>query len=147
MLNSHANINLPYGAIPMSYLTTHNLTIEEGGPQLSQVAAMLAETVNGKPPKHPDHKRCASRWESILEGEPAKWDESGEAMMRVSRRWPFTLFTMHGQGEDHDDRWVAYHVNGQEQVERQPLWTPPPPHLNLGKALSQPERSASPWTS
>lgn len=46
----------------------------------------------------------------------AKWYESQSDMMLLSSRCTDVLFTLYGQGEDRDDEWYAYYLNGQEQL-------------------------------
>lgn len=48
----------------------------------------------------------------------AKWYESDEDMLRLSSRFPDVLFTLRGQGEERDDEWYAYYLNGRVQEAR-----------------------------
>lgn len=60
---------------------------------------------------------------SIKEGEPffrggeeAKWYDHEEHMRAFSKRWPGILFTLEGEGEDNEDIWKKYFLNGKCQV-------------------------------
>ena len=41
-----------------------------------------------------------------------KWYESTEDMKKVSTKYPNTLFTVKGKGEESGDIWSEYHKNG-----------------------------------
>ena len=45
----------------------------------------------------------------------AKWYDSDEDMLRLSCRFPDVLFTLSGEGEERDDEWYAYYLNGRMQ--------------------------------
>lgn len=47
--------------------------------------------------------------------QPEKWYESTTDMIEVSRNYPGILFTVHGEGEEHDDIWDEYFLNGRFQ--------------------------------
>ena len=93
----------------MSYQTCHYLEIPDEGPDISEVAAMLTEIVSGKSPGDPGHCMYQNTWSLTLEGEPTRWYDSTEHMTKVSKRWTDVLFTLRGEGEDTNDRWVAYY--------------------------------------
>ena len=44
-----------------------------------------------------------------------KWYEHEEEMVELSKRFPTTLFTLHGEGEDNADVWDKYFLNGKIQ--------------------------------
>lgn len=45
----------------------------------------------------------------------AKWYDWEKDMKRISEQFPDVLFTLDGRGEEWDDAWVAYFLNGKEQ--------------------------------
>jgi len=46
-----------------------------------------------------------------------KWYEHTEDMCRLSKEYPNVLFTLTGNGEESEDMWVEYFMNGKVQVE------------------------------
>jgi hypothetical protein len=47
-----------------------------------------------------------------------KWYEHTEDMCRVSKEYSNVLFILTGNGEEPEDMWVKYFMNGKVQVER-----------------------------
>lgn len=47
----------------------------------------------------------------------AKWCDSDKDMLLMSIRFPDVLFTLHGIGEESDDMWFAYYLNGEHQID------------------------------
>lgn len=45
----------------------------------------------------------------------AKWYDYEKDMVALSARFPEVLFTLHGKGEDSEDLWYAYFLNGKVQ--------------------------------
>jgi len=41
-----------------------------------------------------------------------KWYEHMEDMQKLSKKYPDNLFALYGQGEERDDNWVAYFMQG-----------------------------------
>ena len=52
---------------------------------------------------------------SSFEAYDTKWYECEEDMKLLSLRFPTLLFTLIGHGEDSEDIWVAYFMDGREQ--------------------------------
>lgn len=50
-------------------------------------------------------------------GDSCKWYSWKEDMCAYSLKYPDTLFTISGEGEDSEDIWKAYFKNGKVQVE------------------------------
>lgn len=46
----------------------------------------------------------------------AKWYDWESDMSLLSKRFPDVLFCLHGDGEDSDDKWDAYFLNGMRQL-------------------------------
>lgn len=44
-----------------------------------------------------------------------KWYEWKEDMLKISKRYPLTIFVLHGEGEESGDLWKAYFLNGKMQ--------------------------------
>ena len=56
--------------------------------------------------------------ESFLDSEwteDCKWYESENNMAEFSRKYPTVLFELEGIGEEQEDHWKAYFLNGQTQ--------------------------------
>lgn len=49
-------------------------------------------------------------------GEGSKWYEHQAEMREFSKLHPSVLFTLHGEGEENDDMWDEYYLNGKLQV-------------------------------
>lgn len=45
-----------------------------------------------------------------------KWYEHTFHMEDISKKYPSVLFALYGEGEEANDLWVAYYLNGKEQV-------------------------------
>ena len=45
----------------------------------------------------------------------AKWYDHDEDMIALSHRFPDVLFTLYGDGEESDDMWYTYYLNGMSQ--------------------------------
>ena len=45
----------------------------------------------------------------------AKWYDHNEDMISLSHRFPEVLFTLYGNGEDSEDMWYAYFLDGSIQ--------------------------------
>ncbi len=111
----------------MAYMTYYSMEISEPKPTVADAARWLAETVDKTPPTHPEHEQNSSFWELVLSGEEdAPWYNHKEDMQALSKMWPDILFTLTGIGEEQDDQWVEYHMNGKVQRLDRPQWEPEP---------------------
>jgi hypothetical protein len=45
-----------------------------------------------------------------------RWYEHTKDMQVLSKKYPGFLFILHGEGEQNDDIWTEYHLNGKVQV-------------------------------
>lgn len=54
-----------------------------------------------------------------------KWYEHEKDIAKVSKKFPGTLFTVKGYGEDKEDIWVLYALNGNLQRENAEIVFPP----------------------
>jgi hypothetical protein len=68
----------------------------------------------------PDEAQLASDFKEItgyeigaLDNGSLKWYESEANMIELSKRYPSTIFRLHGDGEESDDFWLMYYCNGQ----------------------------------
>jgi hypothetical protein len=50
--------------------------------------------------------------------EDCKWYEHIEDMKEYSKKYPKVLFTLSGHGEDYEDIWKKYFLNGKVQIEK-----------------------------
>jgi hypothetical protein len=57
----------------------------------------------------------ASRYTNVFSGTEIKWYDHDTDMRRISSQYPYILFILHGIGEDNDDRWIKYYMNGLTQ--------------------------------
>ena len=48
----------------------------------------------------------------------AKWYDYVDNMKMLSLKFPTTVFILEGDGEENDDMWVAYFMNGKVQYEK-----------------------------
>lgn len=48
-------------------------------------------------------------------GLDAKWYKHEEDMKELTQLYPEVLFTLHGEGEDDEDKWYKYFKNGKMQ--------------------------------
>lgn len=53
--------------------------------------------------------------------EQCKWYEWKEDMIKVSKRYPLTIFIIDGEGEESGDIWKAYFLNGKHQYTKAEL--------------------------
>ena len=109
----------------MSIRSEHFLTIQEGGPSMSEVAAKIAAAEGKSRPDDPSFQRRAEMWKDIIEGScPFDWYDSEHHMRAVSRQWPEVLFTVRRNGMEGQGHSVGYFQNGQAQIDDQPQWGP-----------------------
>jgi hypothetical protein len=55
---------------------------------------------------------------SSLGLDESKWYRHEEDLKRISLEYPSYLFTVYGEGEDTEDLWVKYFLNGKMQSEK-----------------------------
>jgi hypothetical protein len=55
---------------------------------------------------------------ALKSGEATKWYDREKDMRALSSQFPTVLFTLHGEGEDNDDIWTEYYLDGKIQLER-----------------------------
>ena len=115
----------------MSYDTSYDLTIAEGGPTHNEVAAIVAELDTTKHHVSPESgvtelEAKTEFWSAMLHGEDVtSWYDHDDHMREISHRFPGTLFTLRGNGDDQDDVWCAYYLGGLGVRHKQPTWEPP----------------------
>ena len=66
-----------------------------------------------------------SRLSFQIAGEPIKWYEYASDMRALSKEFPEYLFLIHGEGEEPDDLWNHYFLNGQDQHCPAEIYYPP----------------------
>lgn len=60
-------------------------------------------------------KELSERYDKSCWGESSKWNSWEEDMICLSLKFPDVLFTLSGDGDDSDDKWIAYFHDGKEQ--------------------------------
>ena len=72
------------------------------------------EIVPDQPIDFPDQFQQVTEYSlSTLESDSIKWYDCDSDMLTLSRMYPNHIFTLHGDGEEQDDKWQAVYVNGQ----------------------------------
>ena len=98
----------------MSYHTKYELCTDP--PYLvglQDVASALAATVDGVPASDPAHRSKAKAWEDILNGyERVAWHNHEHDLAKATAHWKNIIFDLHGRGEDEEDVWTLYCMNG-----------------------------------
>jgi len=64
--------------------------------------------------KHWDELRKLSDYKYLFE-DSCNWYDHKEDMRKYSLKYPNTLFTLNGEGEESGDIWVEYYKNGKMQ--------------------------------
>jgi len=54
-------------------------------------------------------------WKGLDIGDSVKWYDFDVDMRKISKMFPFTLFTLCGEGEESGDIWKAYYKDGKCQ--------------------------------
>jgi len=63
-----------------------------------------------------------------------RWYNFNADMYWISRLFPELIFALHGDGDEMEDLWVCYYVDGMEQMEYK-ISTPPFDRTKLKKVL------------
>ena len=92
----------------MSFLTRYSLTWDAPEPSQEQVTARLAALMD----EPEDEVRRI-----LDEHESAKWYDSEEHLIILSREWRSTLFSLDCEGED-GERYVTFFRNGKSQTKQ-----------------------------
>ena len=63
-------------------------------------------------------------WKTVIhEGSPTTWYRYREDMLEASRNWPKVLFLLEGQGQERDDDWKEYYIDGKlQRLEPTTVW-------------------------
>jgi hypothetical protein len=83
----------------MGYYTSHKLEIIEGNDNVTDYKAEIAE-ISGYSDPFDDN---------------IKWYSHQKDMREYSKRHPKTVFELTGTGEEPDDMWIEYYLNGKMQ--------------------------------
>ena len=111
----------------MAYMTFYSLRISAPEPTIPDIACLLADISDRTPIRHRSHETNSRFWESVLGAEQdSSWYDHETHMRSISAAWPTVLFTLAGRGDEPDDQWVRYHLNGKMHKEERGEWTPPP---------------------
>lgn len=98
----------------MGYRTNYVLSIfysgpDSGGPisgEMLEEALKLAD----------EQFTCSQGCLFLYTEEAIAWYDSHEDMLEFSKKFPDSVFCLHGVGEEDDDRWNAYYKNGKSQM-------------------------------
>jgi hypothetical protein len=78
-----------------------------------------------------EQERVRARIAAFDRGDPfeeeCKWYDHEEHVRTVSAEIKDVIIRVDGQGEEADDVWVLYALNGSLVKHRRPKWDPPPP--------------------
>lgn len=56
--------------------------------------------------------------------DPCRWYEHDEHMRGISKKYPETIFILEGEGEEPEDIWKKYYLNGKCQVAKSQVIIP-----------------------
>lgn len=90
----------------MGYYTKFDLKVHEGELRIDQILEQVEFEFEGLD------------YAIDLEGyciDERKWYGHEEDMKRLSKKFPNTVFVLHGEGEENDDVWYKYFKNGKMQ--------------------------------
>lgn len=57
--------------------------------------------------------------------DPVKWCEHDNDMLEISKQVPNILFRLHGEGDESEDIWDCYYLNGKTQYCKAEITIPP----------------------
>lgn len=100
----------------MGYYTYHELcifsregnklTLLDRGPEIAIIDVLRKEYESAK--DSIDDHGCTNNH--------TKWYNHADDLKAFSKKYPEYVFRLHGNGEDSDDRWYHYFLNGKMQV-------------------------------
>ena len=61
----------------------------------------------------------------LEDSDEVKWYDNEEEMRKLSKEFPDVLFKLHGEGEDNEDIWDKYFMNGKMQYCPAEIMCPP----------------------
>lgn len=101
----------------MAYNTHYKLTAEPlpsmRGMEVTNISELLADAGIGS-----SMVLLRQTAHNVTESHEFAWYEHEKEMRSLSKRYSMLLFTLEGQGDDKDDRWRKYFVNGAMQEAR-----------------------------
>lgn len=96
----------------MGYYTYYTMTAEDfvtKEPVSGRLAELLDQEVFDRVGVF-EGGNCADGWYGS-----AKWYDHDRDMLILAWRFPGVLFTLHGEGDNQDDLWMSYYLNGRMQ--------------------------------
>ena len=102
----------------MGYYTNYYLTAKGyPNPMTKGDAETLAEDIRNSTDLEyvSFHKNMGDYGYAIEADAEAKWYECEDDMYKLSKRWPGVLFDLRGDGEESEDLWEHYWLNGEVQ--------------------------------
>lgn len=106
----------------MGYYTMFRLTTKRNKYKLMDIVAYMQEQYEDSDKFYPfaDEFSDYLRDDSLIGFElgfsdMVKWYEHDEDMRELSKRFPETVFCLHGEGEESGDLWRTYYKNGKAQ--------------------------------
>ena len=87
----------------MGYYTKHELSVIEGGQEL--ISELRAEYDEAKYALDDNGKS----------GERCKWYDHDNNLINFSKKYPYALFKLEGEGDECGDIWASYYRDGKMQ--------------------------------
>ena len=111
--NARRPLTIPEKEKPMAYPTTFNLDWEDPEPTIGQITDKLTAISDNHLPGDTEYPWSFQHWKATISGEEEhSWYDFHEHMTIISSTWPAVLFTLNGRGDDRDDNWKAFYLNG-----------------------------------
>lgn len=84
--------------------------------EVIKVLAKLEPNIFGLSTNHKDFAECLYQ--------PMKWYNHKEVLKEVSKQFKDIIFTLHGEGEEAEDIWNEYYLNGEVFIAKATIHIP-----------------------
>ena len=110
----------------MGYYTNYTLNYTPRAVPVEVIGEAFAR-LNSENPTAQDIKWETDYVHTLIDGdcEPHKWYSHDEDMKKLSKALPNVLFRLYGVGEEQDDEWVKFYLNGEVEEHWRKAWSPP----------------------
>lgn len=121
----------------MGYYTRFDMSIYDGNYNSYDIAKFMSEKNNESDAYYPfeydlgkfledvDEQGESVNVLSLESDDECKWYEHEREMRDLSKEFPDIVFKLHGEGEDNEDVWDKYFVNGKMQCCPAQMLLPP----------------------